>query len=136
MDRNAGLANKAVINETQGVIPMSIIVVDDNATNLFIIEKILKDAGYKDLIMALSATELFKLLKMDSPNVVEVTVDLILMDVMMPVIDGVEACKRIQEDSRFRDIPIIFVTAMGDSNKMADALDAGAIDYVMKPINK
>jgi sigma-B regulation protein RsbU (phosphoserine phosphatase) len=55
---------------------------------------------------------------------------------MMPEIDGVEACRRIQEIPHLRDIPIVFVTAMGDSNKMAEALDAGAIDYVMKPINK
>jgi sigma-B regulation protein RsbU (phosphoserine phosphatase) len=58
------------------------------------------------------------------------------MDMMMPEIDGVEACRTVQADERLRDIPIIFVTAMGDSNKLAEALDAGALDYVMKPINK
>ncbi|TXK74846.1 PP2C family protein-serine/threonine phosphatase [Paenibacillus sp. N3.4] len=115
---------------------MSIVIVDDNATNLLIIEKILFKAGYTDLIMVSSARELYQLLDMDSPSTVEVPIDLILMDMMMPEIDGVEACRTVQAHERFRDIPIIFVTAMGDSNKLAEALDAGALDYVMKPINK
>jgi sigma-B regulation protein RsbU (phosphoserine phosphatase) len=96
----------------------------------------LENAGYKDLLKASSAQELFTHLKMDTPNTQELSVDLILLDMMMPAIDGVEACRRIQEQPHLRDIPIVFVTAMGDSNKMAEALDAGAIDYVMKPINK
>ncbi|GFZ81120.1 transcriptional regulator [Paenibacillus marchantiophytorum] len=115
---------------------MSIVIVDDNATNLLIIEKILLKAGYTDLMMVSSAKELYHLLEMNSPSTSEVSVDLILMDMMMPEIDGVEACRTVQADERFRDIPIIFVTAMGDSNKLAEALDAGALDYVMKPINK
>ncbi|MDR6882858.1 fused response regulator/phosphatase [Bacillus sp. 3255] len=115
---------------------MSIVIVDDNATNLLIVEKILLKAGYTDLTMVSSAKELYQLLDMNSPSPVDVQVDLILMDMMMPEIDGVEACRTIQADARLRDIPIIFVTAMGDSNKLAEALDAGALDYVMKPINK
>jgi phosphoserine phosphatase RsbU/P len=115
---------------------MSIIIVDDNLTNQLIILRILENAGYKDLLKASSAQELFVYLKMDTPNKQELSVDLILLDMMMPTIDGVEACRRIQDQPHLRDIPIIFVTAMGDSNKMAEALDAGAIDYVMKPINK
>ncbi|NOV01797.1 PP2C family protein-serine/threonine phosphatase [Paenibacillus planticolens] len=115
---------------------MGIVIVDDNATNLLIIEKILLKAGYTDLLMASSAKELYDLLDMNSPHPAEVPVDLILMDMMMPEIDGVEACRTIQADERLRDIPIIFVTAMGDSNKLAEALDAGALDYVMKPINR
>lgn len=115
---------------------MGIVIVDDNATNLLIIEKILLKAGYTDLQMVSSAKELYQLLDMHSPSPAEVPVDLILMDMMMPEIDGVEACRTIQADERLRDIPIIFVTAMGDSNKLAEALDAGALDYVMKPINK
>jgi sigma-B regulation protein RsbU (phosphoserine phosphatase) len=115
---------------------MSIIIVDDNLTNQLIILRILENAGYKDFMTASSAKDLFRLLKMDTHNTQELPVDLILLDMMMPEIDGVEACRRIQEIPHLRDIPIVFVTAMGDSNKMAEALDAGAIDYVMKPINK
>ncbi|MFO1445154.1 fused response regulator/phosphatase [Bacillus sp. Bva_UNVM-123] len=115
---------------------MKIAVVDDNTTNLMIIEKILQKAGYNRLVLLSSAKELYQLLKLDAPSSVEVPVDLILMDLMMPEIDGMEACRTILANERFEDLPIIFVTAMGDSYKMAEAMDAGALDYVMKPINK
>ncbi|WP_040952113.1 SpoIIE family protein phosphatase [Gorillibacterium massiliense] len=115
---------------------MSILIVDDNPVNLIIIEKILKSEGYRDCITASSAHELYKLLGIVSGEPAEMPVDLILMDMMMPEIDGLAACRRIHQEERLRDIPIIIVTALGDSNKLAEALDAGAMDYVMKPINK
>lgn len=115
---------------------MSILIVDDNPVNLIIIEKILKSEGFSDCIAASSAHELYRYLRIDTGEPPEISVDLILMDMMMPEIDGLEACRRIQQEESLRDIPIIIVTALGDSNKLADALDAGAMDYVMKPINK
>lgn len=63
-------------------------------------------------------------------------VDLILLDMMMPEMDGIEACRVVQQYEHLKDIPIIMVTAVGDSKKLAEALDAGAVDYVTKPINK
>ncbi|MEH7253052.1 fused response regulator/phosphatase [Neobacillus niacini] len=116
--------------------PMKIVIVDDNKTNLMIVEKVLRKAGYNNLLLLPSAGELFQYLQLDAPQPCEVPVDLILMDMMMPEIDGMEACRTVLANERFSDLPIIFVTAMGDSNKMAEAMDAGALDYVMKPINK
>src|SRR4051794_34529777 len=118
--------------------PMKIAIVDDNETNLMIIEKILHKAGYNRLVLLSSAKELYQYLQLDAPNhnQPEVSLDLILMDLMMPEIDGMEACRTIHSNERFYDLPIIFVTAVGDSNTMAEAMDAGALDYVMKPINK
>ncbi|MEH7120193.1 fused response regulator/phosphatase [Neobacillus vireti] len=115
---------------------MNIVIVDDNITNLMIIEKILQKAGYDQLVLLSSARELYDYLQLDASSSVEVPVDLILMDLMMPEIDGLEACRTILADVRYEDLPIIIVTAMGDSYKMAEAMDAGALDYVMKPINK
>ncbi|MCR2806552.1 fused response regulator/phosphatase [Paenibacillus soyae] len=115
---------------------MSIIIVDDNATNQMIIRTILHKEGYGDIRIASSARELYGMLHIDSGCQAEEPVDLVLLDMMMPEIDGLEACRRILADERYRDLPIIFVTAVGDSIKLAEALDAGAIDYVMKPINK
>ncbi len=115
---------------------MNIVIVDDNVTNLMIVEKILQKAGYNKLVLLSSARELFDYLQLDAASPEEVPVDLILMDLMMPEIDGIEACQTILAHERFHDLPIIFVTAMGDSYKMAEAMDAGALDYVMKPINK
>lgn len=115
---------------------MSIIIVDDNDTNQLIVKTILNKAGYNHLKFASSASALYELLGVHSTFSKDRDTELILMDMMMPDIDGLEACKVLQSDDRFKDIPIIFVTAEGDSNKMAEALDAGASDYVMKPINR
>ncbi|MEK3980168.1 SpoIIE family protein phosphatase [Psychrobacillus sp. FSL K6-2836] len=115
---------------------MTILLVDDNTVNLFVIEKILDSAGYKDTVPLTSAQMLFDYLQLDNPNPTFNSVDLILLDIMMPEIDGIEACKRIKQNERFKDIQIIFVTALEDKNKLAEALDIGGIDYITKPINK
>lgn len=60
-------------------------------------------------------------------------VDLIIMDVMMPVMDGVEATKRIRADKKLKDIPIIFLTARARPEDRQQALDCGASDYIAKP---
>ncbi|HFK1548790.1 SpoIIE family protein phosphatase [Bacillus sp. FSL R5-0677] len=115
---------------------MSILIVDDNPVNIFVIEKILKQAGYQNLVSLNSAQELFEYIQFgeDSSRLNEI--DLILLDIMMPEIDGLEVCRRLQNEEKFKDIPIIFVTALEDANKLAEALDIGAMDYITKPINK
>lgn len=114
---------------------MNIAIVDDNPVNIIIIEKILLSAGYESFWKAASAEELLDRLR-EHAEAGSIPVDLILMDMMMPKMDGIEACRHIQQDEALKDIPIIIVTAVGDSNKLAEALEAGAIDYVMKPVNK
>ena len=115
---------------------MTILLVDDNSVNLFVIEKILNNAGYNDCVKLASAMELFDYLHLEDDKLSGGTVDLILLDIMMPEIDGIEACRRIKQDDRFKDIPIIFVTALEDKSKLAEALDIGGVDYITKPINK
>lgn len=115
---------------------MTILLVDDNQVNLFVIEKILKNAGYDNCVSLASAYELFDYLQLDVQDSTGNSVDLILLDIMMPEIDGIEACKRIKKNERFKDIQIIFVTALEDKNKLAEALDIGGVDYITKPINK
>jgi sigma-B regulation protein RsbU (phosphoserine phosphatase) len=122
---------------------MRILVVDDNPMNVTVVQEMLKRAGYRDVHSAPSGIELFQLLGLteqgeepEERSNVDSEYDLILLDMMMPRIDGIAACRAIQQSERLRDIPIIMVTAIGDSKKLAEALDAGAIDYVTKPINK
>lgn len=115
---------------------MTILLVDDNEVNLFVIEKILKSAGYDNCVSLTTAHALFDYLQLDAQNPTNNSVDLILLDIMMPEIDGIEACKRIKENERLKDIQIIFVTALEDKTKLAEALDIGGIDYITKPINK
>ncbi|MEX3746627.1 MULTISPECIES: SpoIIE family protein phosphatase [Lysinibacillus] len=115
---------------------MTILLVDDNQVNLFVIEKILKNAGYDNCVSLTSAYELFDYVQLDAPNPKGNSVDLILLDIMMPEVDGIEACKRIKQNERLKDIQIIFVTALEDKNMLAEALDIGGVDYITKPINK
>ncbi|WIV18699.1 fused response regulator/phosphatase [Paenibacillus polygoni] len=124
---------------------MRILIVDDNPTNVIIIREILKKEHYKNIVTAKSAFEMFDVLgvqvrgankDLPSDTAEEPDVDLILLDMMMPEMDGIEACRIVQTYPHLKDIPIIMVTAVGDSKKLAEALDVGAVDYVTKPINK
>jgi len=115
---------------------MTILIVDDNQVNLFLVENILKRAGYNDFHSLSSAHEMFDYLGAGQEYPKETNVDIILLDIMMPEMDGIEACRRLQNIPHLKDIPVIFVTALEDSNKVAEALDVGGIDYIMKPINK
>lgn len=122
---------------------MKILVVDDNPMNVTVVKEMLKRAGYRDIHSAASGMELFTLVGLDENGMEQPEnkcggpdYDLILLDMMMPRIDGIAVCRALQQSSRLRDIPIIMVTAIGDSKKLAEALDAGASDYVTKPINK
>ena len=115
---------------------MSILLVDDSAENLLLLQSILQTGGYKDLLTAESAEQAFKHLGMDSSGGDGTNVDLILLDIQMPDINGIETCRRIKEVERFRDIPIIMVTAMAQREKLQLAFAAGAMDYINKPVNK
>lgn len=119
---------------------MHILIVDDNPTNVIIIREILKREKYTNITTSSSAREMFGHLGINDEGVVNKPkineIDLILLDMMMPEMDGIEACRIVQQYDELRDIPIIMVTAVGDSKKLAEALDAGAVDYVTKPINK
>lgn len=119
---------------------MRILIVDDNPTNIIIIREILKKEKYRNTVAVSSAKEMFERLGVKRLETIEESkpsdVDLILLDMMMPDIDGIEACRILQRSDNLKEIPVIMVTAVGDSNKLAEALDAGAADYVTKPINK
>lgn len=117
---------------------MAVLIVDDNAMNVMLIQEMLRRAGYEEHLLAYSAEEMFALLERspEGGGPAPERIDLILLDLMMPEMDGIEACRKLQADDRYKDIPVIIVTAIGDSNKLAEALDAGASDFVTKPINK
>jgi len=115
---------------------MRILVVDDDDDIRFLLARVLKNAGYTELRVAGSAREAFELLDgvgMDAPAR---DFDLILMDFTMPEIDGMEATRRLKANARFRDLPIIMVTARTEPEILTEAFDAGAMDYVTKPLNR
>jgi len=113
---------------------MAILVVDDSVDSRLLIQRFLEQAGHRQFLMAETAAEALRLLGADgSPPTA--TVDLILMDLQLPGMNGIEACRRIAGDPRFRDIPVIVVTGSTETDSLADAFQAGAVDYLPKPIN-
>ncbi|RIX43597.1 MAG: response regulator [Rhodocyclales bacterium GT-UBC] len=104
----------------------SVLLIDDEPVNI----KILSDALKNDyeIIFATSGEEGIRLAQAHQP-------DLILLDVMMPGMDGYEVCVRLQNDARSATIPVIFVTALGSTAQEVRGLESGALDYITKPIN-
>ena len=112
-----------------------ILFVDDSAKSRLLIESALRGGGYDRLQSADSAPQAFEKLNLNEAGRPP-EFDLILMDFLMPEIDGIEACRRIKADARFTDVPIIMVTAEESPDSLKEAFEAGAIDYVTKPINR
>ncbi|MBM4054199.1 MAG: diguanylate cyclase [Planctomycetes bacterium] len=119
------------MNNTQ-----NILIIDDSEDLCLLLGTILKKEGYKNVSFAKSAKEAYEMLRIDHPLKSAITYDLILMDIVMPEIDGIEACIQIKAKEHVRDIPIIIITGSVEDNYIKQAFEAGAIDYVNKPINR
>ncbi len=115
---------------------MKIFVVDDVHENRVLIKTFLRMGGYSNIHTFGSAEEAFVSLGMENLTTEESDVDLILMDLMMPDIDGISACERIKSKAQLADVPIIMVTANTDSKSLEASFNAGAMDYIKKPLDK
>jgi PleD family two-component response regulator len=115
---------------------MRILFVDDQEDSRDLTEGALLSAGYTDIHAAVSGWEALKFLDVGRTTEEESPVDVMLLDIVMPEMDGIEVCARIRNDPRYADLPIIMVTALDDMNSLANAFVAGATDYVTKPINR
>ena len=102
----------------------TIILVDDNTTNLSVGKNMLNT--FYQVVPVLSAAAMFDALTKVIP-------DLILLDIEMPEMDGYEAIKKLKAEEKYRDIPVIFLTAKTDSDSELEGLDLGAVDYITKP---
>ncbi|MFO0774200.1 MAG: diguanylate cyclase [Nitrospiraceae bacterium] len=115
---------------------MAILIVDDSADDRLLVKSILTSSGYTDVILADSAASAFRYLGLDGHPPSSPAVDLILMDIVMPSMNGIEACRQIKAVERLRDLPIIMVTVKTDPVDLQLAFAAGALDYIGKPIAK
>jgi PleD family two-component response regulator len=101
-----------------------ILIIDDAIANIKILASILKP-DYK-ILSSLDAREAIDIAFANKP-------DLILLDIMMPGIDGYEVCRRLKADERTRNIPVIFITARTGDEDEAKGFEVGAVDYIIKP---
>lgn len=104
-----------------------ILIVDDNPKNIQLLGNILSELDY-EIEYAQDGLEAVETVALDD-------FDLILMDVMMPEMDGYEACKRIKKMKHKADIPLIFITAKTDVDSVTHGFDCGGVDYISKPFN-
>ncbi|MBW1750072.1 MAG: SpoIIE family protein phosphatase [Deltaproteobacteria bacterium] len=105
----------------------TILIVDDERININVLAELLKPK-YK-ILAALNGTQALKAARSANPP------DLVLLDIMMPEMDGYEVCRQLKSDDTTKDIPVIFVTAMGQVEDETKGLELGAIDYLTKPIS-
>jgi signal transduction histidine kinase len=116
------------MNMAANVVTGLILIVDDIPSNLDVMSDTLSDMGF-DVAIATSGERALQQVERKLP-------DLILLDVMMPGIDGFETCRRLKANSRTADVPVIFMTALSDLNSKVRALDLGAVDYITKPFQE
>ncbi|EDX74785.1 response regulator receiver domain protein [Coleofasciculus chthonoplastes PCC 7420] len=104
----------------------NLLIVEDNPTNLSFLFNYLTKSGFKVLVATDGKTAI--------QRVEAAQPDLILLDVMMPGMDGFEVCKRLKSSPSMRDIPVIFMTALSDTLNKVHGFEIGAVDYITKPI--
>ncbi len=105
-----------------------LLIVDDNATNLHVLSDVLDDAGF-EVRVAQNGEMALQRVEYDPP-------DLILLDVMMPGMNGFETCERLKLNSKTKEIPVIFMTALSETVDKVRGLSLGAVDYITKPFQQ
>ena len=104
----------------------SILIADDNPENLKVLARLLKQEGYK-IRAATNGKQALESFQAEPP-------DLVLLDIQMPKMDGYEACRLIKKQEKYRQVPVIFISAMGEAFNKAMAFKAGGSDYITKPL--
>jgi two-component system sensor histidine kinase/response regulator len=116
----------ATIHDTTGT--DCLLVVDDEETDIRVLGSMLEKLGF-EILPATDGQTALKVLSVRRP-------DLILLDLLMPGMDGYEVCRRIQENPEWAEIPIIFLSAASDKNLVVRALEGGGVDFLTKPFSK
>lgn len=104
-----------------------ILIVDDNPENLRVLDSILSNEGYS-VRVARDGQQAIASIELAEP-------DLVLLDVNMPVMNGIEVCKTVKKNEKYENLPIIFLSALDDSFNRGQGLKAGAVDYMTKPFD-
>ena len=107
---------------------MKVLMIDDTPSNLDILGHILKQVGL-NVSVALNGTIALKIINEDKP-------DLVLLDIMMPDISGYDVCRKLKKNDDTKDIPVIFITAMAQTEDLIEGFEVGGADYVVKPFEE
>jgi CheY-like chemotaxis protein len=106
-----------------------ILLVDDSATSRLMYRTLISRKTPYEVICATDGTEALRVIERETP-------DLVLMDVMMPSIDGLEVCRRIRQNERTRGVPVIFLTFRIDSTSVKLGFESGCNEYLKKPVEE
>jgi CheY-like chemotaxis protein len=113
---------------------MSILIIDDFQEARDLLQTILQSAGFGPLVPVATAHEGLRLLGVGKRGKQSSGIDLVLMDLEMPELDGLEACRRIRGEDQLQSLPIIVITARTEAEDIQAADTAGATDYIRKPV--
>ena len=119
------MSTTAITSTTDQKEPERILLVDDNPTNLQVLFQTLEGQGYK-LLIAKNGEDALKIARKARPH-------LVLLDIMMPGLDGYETCQKLKEDPETRDSAVIFLSALDDTQDKVRGLQQGAVDFITKP---
>lgn len=125
---NRSPINSSIESKGETLTQDKILIVDDNPTNLGVLFDFLSKAGLKVFVAIDGESAIHKAL--------DICPHLILLDIMMPGLDGFETCQQLKAHESLQDIPVIFMTALTDTNDKVKGFQAGAVDYVTKPIQR
>jgi len=114
----------------------SILIVDDSQDIHDLLGSILKNEGFESIHHASSGEEAIRLLGINDPDNNNLDVDIILMDIVMPGIDGIETLRAIKARKQYCDVPVVMVTRLADVDYLKKSFEAGALDYIVKPANE
>lgn len=115
---------------------MSILIVEDQEAVAASLAAVLETEGYEKISSVSSAEELLGSLGVGADDVEVRDIDIILMDIGLPGMDGIEACRKIKALKPYEDLPIVMVTAKDEPEALSFAFRAGAVDYIVKPVKK
>jgi CheY-like chemotaxis protein len=104
-----------------------ILIVDDDYETTALFESLIRNSGHEPVAVNTSLTAI-ETIKAEAPN-------LILLDIMMPDVNGIELCKMIKATQAIKDIPVVMVSALGDAGTKRDSANAGAEDFLTKPVH-
>lgn len=121
--------SRAMAADANDVIEAKVLIVDDNEQNVELLNAYMEEIEGVDTVTAKNGAQALTAVSRERP-------DLVLLDIMMPVMSGYEVCKQLKNDATTRDIPVIMITALNEPSDFERAMECGADDFLTRPFNR